>query len=156
MFLALIEWKDIKDYEGLYQISSNGQVRNSRTGKVLKLYKDKNGYNFCTLSNITQKHIKVHRLVYQAFIGELDKSLVIDHIDTIRTNNVPSNLRQIPSRENTSIAKRNKTGYRGVRYFPLNKQWGAEIQIKGKVKFLGLFDTPELASIQYQQTLQAL
>ena len=30
------EWKDIKDYEGYYQISSYGRVKNIKTGKILK------------------------------------------------------------------------------------------------------------------------
>ena len=30
------EWKDIKDYEGYYQISSYGRVKNIKTGKFLK------------------------------------------------------------------------------------------------------------------------
>lgn len=153
MFRALIEWKDIKDYEGLYQISSDGQVRNTRTGRILKLRLDKDGYYQCQLSNKMCKSFRIHRLVYQAFNGELDISLVIDHKDNNKENNTPSNLRQIPSRENTSISKTNKTGYRGVRYFPLNKRWGAEIQVNGKIEFLGLHDTPQLASLSYLQAL---
>ena len=38
------KWKDIKDYEGLYQISNLGNVRSLITNKILKSYKNKNGY----------------------------------------------------------------------------------------------------------------
>lgn len=42
----------------------------------------------------------VHRLVYQAFIGELDNTKVINHIDGNPKNNHVSNLEQVTQKEN--------------------------------------------------------
>ena len=41
------EWKNIEGYEGLYQISDQGQVKNLRSGKILKPRKSKGYYYVC-------------------------------------------------------------------------------------------------------------
>lgn len=146
-------WKEIKGYEGLYEISSLGNVKSIRRNKLLSLRIDQGGYKACTLCAITKKAVKVHRLVYEAFIGELDNSLVIDHIDAIKINNEASNLRQIPTRENTTLGKNRASNLRGVRLFKPNNKWGAEIQIEGVRYFLGLYNSSELASEQYEKAL---
>ena len=146
-------WKSIKGFEGLYEVSSLGNVKSIRRNKLLSLHIDQDGYKSCTLCRIYKKNVRVHRLVYEAFIGELDDRLVIDHIDTIKTNNEYTNLRQIETRENTTIGKVRKSNYRGVRYFKPNNKWGSEIQIDGVRYFLGLYDSAELASEQYEKTL---
>ena len=37
-------WKDIKEYEGLYQVSNLGRVKRVTTGRILKGSKDRGGY----------------------------------------------------------------------------------------------------------------
>jgi|GEM_PF-1820886 len=148
-------WKSINGYEGLYEVSSLGGVKSVRRNIVLKQRTDKNGYSACTLCDVSKKTVKVHRLVYESFIGKLDKTLVIDHRDTIKANNKADNLRQITSRENTTISKTRVSNFRGVRLFKPNNKWGAEIQIDGSRYFLGLYESAELASIQYEMTLSS-
>ena len=83
------EWKDVVGYEGLYEVSNLGRVRNKQTGKVLKPKMTHWGYyqlNLC--NNGTRKTKTVHRLVAQAWIPqvEADKDQV-NHINEIKTDN---------------------------------------------------------------------
>lgn len=94
-------WKDIKGYEGLYQVSNLGRVKNVNRDKVLSTRYDEKGY--CT-SNLFKKgsgkNFRNHRLVYEAFIGEIPQELEIDHINTIRSDNRVENLRVVTHKEN--------------------------------------------------------
>jgi hypothetical protein len=40
----MAEWRDIADYDGAYQVSDQGQVRNTQTSKILQPVKIKNGH----------------------------------------------------------------------------------------------------------------
>ncbi len=89
-------WKPIRDYEGLYEVSDCGRVRNSRTGRILKLRNNK-GYIEVTLKGRTYL---VHRLVAEAFIPNIDNLPCVDHIDTNKENNVYTNLRWVTHKGN--------------------------------------------------------
>ena len=61
-------WKDIRGYEGLYQVSNFGNVRNKKF-KILKPRKNKNGYFQVNLSkNNKHKNYYIHRLVAIMFL----------------------------------------------------------------------------------------
>ncbi len=66
-------WLPIKGYEGIYEISSFGKVRNNR-GQILKNSKFHTGYLYVKLCNkrIQKKH-RIHRLVLLSFIGNNEK-----------------------------------------------------------------------------------
>lgn len=103
-------WKDILGYEGLYQVSSCGEVRSLDTivtqisrhgtpmqrvyyGKVLKQRTGKAGYNYIILSKEgLQKTHKVHRLVALHFVESVTGCEVVNHIDGDKLNNHFSNL----------------------------------------------------------------
>jgi hypothetical protein len=116
-------WKDIKGYEGLYQVSNTGKVRsldrivkgklNSTRlikGKELSATDNGRGYLKVALQldgRNTRKIYKVHRLVAEAFIpNPLNKSEV-NHINCIKTDNRVSNLEWNTSSENSSHAYNN-------------------------------------------------
>ena len=75
-------WKDIENYEGLYQVSNLGRVRSLERDvfnyrgvarhikeKILVPVLDRGGYQYVNLSkNGKRKTIKTHRLVAEAFI----------------------------------------------------------------------------------------
>lgn len=172
-----VKWADVPSYEGIYQISDNGQLRsvtreNSYTtlsgrlhkrivkGKALKLYKDSDGYMRVDLCvNGIKKHFLVHRLVYMAFVDRELRNQFIDHIDGDSRNNQVSNLRACSNIQNASFVnkkRKNKTGYVGV-YFAYNTKrsgpkYGATIvdPLKSTRQIrLGVFNSPEEAHNAY-------
>lgn len=85
-------WKDIKGYEGLYQVSNFGNVRNKKF-KILKPRKNKNGYFQVNLSkNNKHKNYYVHRLVAIMFLKNEYDYPCINHKDENKLNNNINNL----------------------------------------------------------------
>ena len=100
-------WKDIKGYEGLYQISNLGNVKSlSRTmenkgtfgkiyhikEKIMKPKIDKGYYRIGLTKNKIRKYFAVHRLVAIAFIENPDNLEIINHKDENPLNNKVDNL----------------------------------------------------------------
>lgn len=86
-------YKDIKDYEDLYEVSDTGLVRNKATGRILKLTRDKDGYLQVSLyKDGIRKTYRVHRLVAQAFIPNPNNYSEVNHIDENKTNNNVENV----------------------------------------------------------------
>ena len=107
-------WRDIKGYEGLYQVSNLGRVKSlerdyiSANGGIrhidehyLKQAKTEKGYLRVTLlKNGKRSSKQVHRIVGEAFISNPDNKPQIDHINGDKTLNIVSNLRWATNREN--------------------------------------------------------
>ena len=104
---AILEyWRPVSGYEGIYDVSDQGTVRSlnyGRSGKrrELKSVKNNNGYEIVTLSRDgVVKCFTVHRLVWEAFKGEIHEGKELDHINTIRDDNRLVNLRVVTRKEN--------------------------------------------------------
>ena len=101
-------WKDIRDYEGLYQISNIGNVKSlnyKQTGreKILKPSVDKDGYLFvCLCKNRKVKPFKVHRLVAQAFISNPNNYPQVNHKNEIKDDNRLENLEWCDAKYNVN------------------------------------------------------
>lgn len=92
------EWAKIEGFD--YFVSSDGQVKNSKTGRILKQTISTSGYLFVQLFDGKKNMKYVHRLVAEAFIPNLDNLPQVDHIDGNKHNNNVSNLRWLSVRDN--------------------------------------------------------
>lgn len=99
-----VVWKPIKGYEGLYEISSIGEVKSIFYGeksRALKKSKTTTGYYKVELwKNKKKKSLKVHRLVAIVFISNPENKPNINHIDGNPLNNNVCNLEWCTQKEN--------------------------------------------------------
>ena len=103
-------WKEIKNYEGLYEVSSYGNVRSlnyKRTyqAKILKTRINRHGYEVVDLSKDgVRKTCQVHRLVAETFLSNPEEFDTVDHIDSNKTNNHLNNLQWMSRGDNARKA----------------------------------------------------
>jgi hypothetical protein len=164
-------WKDIPGYEGLYQISSHGNVRSLERefiksngilckvkAKILKNFIHKTGYEhvFLYKKNI-RKSFYVHVLVFNVFIDPKVKAS-INHINGIKTDNFLSNLESVSMRSNVSHFMRTKkdktSSYIGVFWDKSKDKWCSKIYFNKKLFFLGYFQDEEEAYEAYKKALE--
>lgn len=113
-------WKDIKGYEGIYQVSNFGRVRSldrtvaDKRGRTLKIkgkilspsVSPKGGYLGIALCKNGKSHsMKVHRLVAEAFIPNDNNLPCINHKDEDTSNNKASNLEWCTWKYNDNYGK---------------------------------------------------
>ena len=170
MIQNLEEWKDILDYEGLYQVSNLGRVKGlkrtilrsngivySAKEKIITVCKSTNNYSIVILNkNGISKTKQLHQLVASTFLKytPCPISAVVNHIDHDRTNNLLSNLEIISQRENANKKHlKSSSKYTGVCWDKINKSWKSSIRINGKVKHLGIFKDELAASNAYEIAL---
>ena len=130
-----------------YAVSSFGNVKNTKTGRILK------GRNVCGYlqvvlyeDGLAKKSYLVHRLVAYAFIDNPDDKLCVDHKNNDRTNNHISNLRFATSKENNQnrkLSSKNTSNIKGVHFDKRRKKWRARIMIDGISVHIGYFDNLE-------------
>ena len=111
-------WKNIKGYEGLYQVSNMGRVKSlerknclGRTIKerILKPAMDRGGYLQVGLcAGGKKKTLKVHRLVCEAFHDNPENKPDANHINENKTDNRACNLEWSTRRENLNHGTRNE------------------------------------------------
>ncbi len=94
-------WKDIKGYEGLYLVSSLGNVKSIKRDVILKPQIGTWGYRHVRLSKTNGKTIKTHRLVAETFIPMVNGKNQVNHKDGNKLNNNVKNLEWCDCQENT-------------------------------------------------------
>ena len=103
------EWRWIKGYEGIYQISNMGRFKSFLSDKEngqIRSNVNKNGWyftvNLYTKGGEKRKTVRIHRLVYEAFVGDIPKGFHIHHKDGNRQNNRIDNLELLHPAEHAS------------------------------------------------------
>jgi len=163
-------WKDIKGYEGHYQVSDLGRVKRigQRVMTARGFYKqvrerilrqtNLNGYLKVGLcKNGKSNNQLVHILVANAFLDNNNyNGKVVDHINNNKKDNRLLNLQVITQRENSSKDRDGVSKYTGVAWHKHDKKWQSSIVIDGKQIYLGQFDNELRASIAYQFALNQI
>lgn len=95
-------FKDIKGFDGVYQVSNFGRVQSLKGGKKKILSQhDRQGYRQVSLNH---KSYSVHRLVCETFIKNQDNKPYVNHKDGNRANNKVDNLEWCTPKENSHHA----------------------------------------------------
>ena len=106
-------WRPIPGFEGLYEVSDLGRVRSlvnshrmpRHVPLVMRQETERHGYRRVMLrSSATRRHHLVHRLVALAFFGPASDGAVCNHMDGVKSNNIPSNLEWTTSKGNAAHA----------------------------------------------------
>jgi len=151
-------WKDIKGYEGYYQISSLGNVRsldrvvtynNGRTAKYKGSMRSPSvsDYRLIALSKDGKVSVKkISRLVAEHFLFKIEGKDIVNHIDGNKKNDCVVNLEwctlsenSIHAFENNLSSRKNKVS--GVFYEQRRDKWAAYLYRNCKNIFIGRFNT---------------
>lgn len=133
----MTEWKDIPNYEHIYQASADGQIRTA-PGKVthnslhpvrhwkvrvLKQKTDRGGYKRVGLwKDLKEKDWLVHRLIAETFIPKVSGKELINHIDGNPSNNHVSNLEWCTYAENLFHARMHHLNCEGIEIVLVNER----------------------------------
>jgi hypothetical protein len=179
-------WKEVVGYEGYYEVSNFGNIRSldrcivnkyereifikgktlsKSIGKVTQTYNirgSKNGYRKSYIrvflsKGTDKKNFSVHRLVFEAFVGNID-GVMIDHIDNDPLNNRLDNLQVTNNRQNQlkELIRKNGTDGLGTCFDKQYRVWVSRISYKAKTIRLGSFKTREAANFFYELALESI
>lgn len=154
-------WKPVKGYENLYFVSNLGNIKNNR--RVLKIHPQNSGYLQITFTKEgKRKKFLVHRLVAEAFKPTNDCTLIVNHIDGNKLNNVVNNLEWCTNSENIIHARKlglnpynmptkgikigRSSKYRNVSFDSDRKKWIGSIRHNKKTLGQKRFDIEEDAA----------
>jgi hypothetical protein len=156
------EWRPIPGYEGLYSVSSLGNVRSEERqtahGALFRTVKERvlcqnrttNGYLALRLwRNAKFRVARVHQLVAGVFVDKPQDGLMVDHIDRDRCNNKAENLRWVTKAQNMKNTQcRGSSGFKFAYLMPSGKYQARYKPRTGKrMANCGTHDTPYQAHV---------
>lgn len=153
-------WKDIPGYEEFYQVSNMGNIKSLsryvkhnhggfriQKGRTIKQSINQDSYYCFALSRYgNRKTVLVHRIVGQVFIPNPNDFPLINHKDTIKTNNFYENLEWCTTQENTEHARVNNLIVCGENHVMSKLTDKLVLEIREKYKPNGEYSSYRLAS----------
>ena len=127
-------WKDIPNYEGLYQASNLGNIKSLNYNKkgISKNLKQQfyfNKYKAVTLfKNKKKKVFLVHRLIALTFITNNENKPFVNHLDGNKLNNKAENLEWVTNSENQIHAHK-----MGLNFSPSKNKFGEDNHLSKSV-----------------------
>ena len=149
-------FKDVPNYEGIYQVSNLGNVKSLKWKKEIIMKQGISSSRYLAVNlrkeNIA-KYVKVHVLVAMVFLdfkpnGKQD--FVIDHKNGIKADNRFENLQIISQRENVQKYHKSRKGQIGADWHEQTKKWRSRIYINKRIVHLGLFEEEKDALKAYE------
>ena len=109
-------WKNVVDFEGIYEVSNFGNIRSAKTKQLKKITIDAHGRPYLGLwKNNKQKIVRPHKLVLEAFVGKAPKGMECCHNDGNQQNNKLNNLRWDTPKNNHADKLKHGTSNTGER-----------------------------------------
>jgi len=155
-------WKEVKGYEGIYEVSDFGNVKSlgnnfNKKEKILKKILVNNGYYSVGLcKNGKQKNKSIHKIVAESFLNHVSckMELIINHINFNKIDNRLENLEIVTARENSNQKHiKSSSKYVGVGWHNKINKWQSRIYINKKSYHLGYFINEIEAHNAYQKAL---
>lgn len=101
-------WKDVVGYEGIYQVSNLGQLKNIKHNRLLTGAINRYGYvSVVLIKDKKVKNTRMHRLIAETFIPNPKNKNQVNHINGIKTDNRVENLEWVSNHENVIHAWEN-------------------------------------------------
>ena len=141
-------WKDIKGFDGLYQVSNLGQVKSLRYNKNMAFTVRSGYYNILLRKNGKRFSKQIHRLVAETFIPNPLNKPFVNHLDFNRKNNVETNLEWVTQKENVNWSinamKHSKKCKNKLNEQYIKRKYN-KYELTLKKKYIGLYNTLEEA-----------
>lgn len=154
-------WKDVKGYEGLYQVSNYGRIKslnynNWKREEILKNKLHRDGYLKVTLGGKDKlKYCLVHRIVAEAFIPNPNNYPQVNHKDENKQNNNVNNLEWCTAKYNSNYGTHNERVSKKQKGKIISQKVRDSVRLANS-KVVGQFkiDTMELVNT-YASTVEA-
>ena len=150
-------WKDVPNYEGIYQVSNLGKVKSLRKNKLLNHSVICGYYGNVFYKDGKKKLFLVHQLVAMCFLDHIPCGfkLVVNHKNFNKTDNRVENLEIVSHRENTNKKHIHSiSNYTGVTWYEPYKKWLSQIQVKSKTIHLGYYQEEKDAAEAYEKSFK--